>query len=346
MPFSFMRWIRVVGSRKSQRRPLLRRRILPKFRSRIIQVFAVLLGLVVLASVMGGCQESIPSAEEQAGHFVETGEARLNAGEYDKAIPAFDEAIRLSPTSGRAYEGRGRAYGARGEWDRAIADLTEALKRGFDGDGSVYANRGGAYRGKKAWDLAIADFTEALNRGFDGDGWVYVYRGTAYARKGDLEAALSDYSKAIETNPRDPIFLNGRGWTYLRLERDEEALKDLNAAIALKPLSGIYDSRGWAYFFLGDYDKASADAEEAMRLDPALTWVKALQFRILVARGKREEAVAMAEKTLQDLAPDDLARPVLEYFLGKRTLADLKERFPQNWINYEVAVRGYEPAPR
>ena len=126
----------------------------------------------------------------------------------------------------------------------------------------------------------------------------------------------------------------------------KEALKDLQAAIALKPDSNFYDSRGWIYFSLGDYDKASADAEEAMRLDPALTWVKALQFRILVARGKREEAVAMAEKTLQDLAPDDLARPVLEYFLGKRTLADLKERFPQNWINYEVAVRGYEPAPR
>ena len=49
-------------------------------------------------------------------------------GEYDRAIADASEAIRLDPKYARAYCIRGEAYRMKGDFDRAIANLTEALR--------------------------------------------------------------------------------------------------------------------------------------------------------------------------------------------------------------------------
>jgi tetratricopeptide (TPR) repeat protein len=48
-------------------------------------------------------------------------------GEWDKAIADLNEAIRLKPDFAEAYYGRGIFYGKRGDWDKAIADCNEAI---------------------------------------------------------------------------------------------------------------------------------------------------------------------------------------------------------------------------
>ena len=49
-------------------------------------------------------------------------------GEYDRAIADYSEAIRLNPKDPAAYNNRGNAYSRKGEYDRAIADLNEAIR--------------------------------------------------------------------------------------------------------------------------------------------------------------------------------------------------------------------------
>jgi tetratricopeptide (TPR) repeat protein len=48
----------------------------------------------------------------------------------DLALADYDEAIRLSPTEARYYEGRGDALAAAGDYRKAIADYTEAIRLG------------------------------------------------------------------------------------------------------------------------------------------------------------------------------------------------------------------------
>ena len=48
-------------------------------------------------------------------------------GDFDGAIAAYTEAIRLNPQNAQSYSGRGLAYLRKGEWDKAIADFTEAI---------------------------------------------------------------------------------------------------------------------------------------------------------------------------------------------------------------------------
>jgi Tfp pilus assembly protein PilF len=52
-------------------------------------------------------------------------------GDADKAIADLTEAIRLDPKSGVAYYVRGRVYMKTGEQDKAKADFAQAKRLGF-----------------------------------------------------------------------------------------------------------------------------------------------------------------------------------------------------------------------
>lgn len=56
------------------------------------------------------------------------GDASLNKHEIDKALSEYDEAIRLNPKNGMAYCCRGVVLFAKGEFDRAIAAFDEAIR--------------------------------------------------------------------------------------------------------------------------------------------------------------------------------------------------------------------------
>ena len=47
-------------------------------------------------------------------------------GDTDKALAAFDHAIKLDAKLSVAYRNRGGLYANKGDYDKAIADLTEA----------------------------------------------------------------------------------------------------------------------------------------------------------------------------------------------------------------------------
>ena len=56
------------------------------------------------------------------------GDASLNKHEIDKALSEYDEAIRLDPKNGMAYCCRGVVLIAKGEFDKAIASFDEAIR--------------------------------------------------------------------------------------------------------------------------------------------------------------------------------------------------------------------------
>src|SRR5215831_11397590 len=51
-----------------------------------------------------------------------------NKGDFDRAIADFSEAIRLAPNYAEAYYNRAHAYRAKKDNDRAIADYSETIR--------------------------------------------------------------------------------------------------------------------------------------------------------------------------------------------------------------------------
>jgi tetratricopeptide (TPR) repeat protein len=126
--------------------------------------------------------------------FHNRGETYDRKGDYDRAIADFTEAIRLDPNFALAYRSRGAAYHAKGDYDRAVADSTEAIRLN-PGDAVDYRNRGRAYHSKGDYDRAVADFTEAI-RLDPNDANGYEWRSLAYSQKWNFFRAMADRAEA------------------------------------------------------------------------------------------------------------------------------------------------------
>ncbi len=76
-------------------------------------------------------------------------------------------------------------------------------------------------------------------------------------------------SQAIELDPQFTLALKSRGAAYLKLDKVQEAIADINAVIKIAPDNArAFHMRGLAYAKAGNYDKALGDFNQALELNP------------------------------------------------------------------------------
>jgi tetratricopeptide (TPR) repeat protein len=202
-----------------------------------------------------------------------------NIGDYDKAIADYTEAIRLDPKLKEAYEKRAALYKEhKGDYGKAIADYTEVIR--LDPDDMKYFNRAEAYEHKGDHDKAIADYTEAIRLGQkDGldAGLFYNFRARAYAKKGEHDKAIADCTEAIRLDSLHPVSA-----LFFRVY----------------PLD-MYYTRGRAYASKGELDKAIADYTSYIRLelrDADIYAARAAAYEKKGDKAKAEADKAQAKK--------------------------------------------------
>jgi len=118
--------------------------------------------------------------------------------------------INVLLKNAESYFISGNEYYAKSEFDRAIADYTEAIQINPN-YAEAYGNRGITYAGKKDYNLAIADLTEAIRLNnesanrywYYNRGLVYYYRGVASTNIIDYDHAINDFEKVLEIDPND-----------------------------------------------------------------------------------------------------------------------------------------------
>src|SRR5262249_31330521 len=104
-----------------------------------------------------------------------------------------------------------------------------------------YVNRGSAYADKKDYERAIADFTEAIridstNSPSFRDPLPHIRRANAYFEKRDYDRAIGDLTEAIRLDPTNPGTYQGRGCIYFWVKKDyDRAIADFTEAIRRYP---------------------------------------------------------------------------------------------------------------
>ena len=79
--------------------------------------------------------------------------------------------------------------------------------------------------------------------------------------------AVEHFTKLIAKDPKDALSYSRRGKAYAGLKKHEEAMKDYDQAVRLKPdLAEAYVNRAVARFVLKDYDKSWEDVHKARSL--------------------------------------------------------------------------------
>ena len=95
-------------------------------------------------------------------------------------------------------------------------------------------------------------------------------RGIAYERMKNWDAAEKDLLQAMEYVPNNAEVVNYLAYSWIdRGVNLEKALLLLDKAVRRAPENGyIVDSLGWAYYSLGQYDKATEILLRAVELTP------------------------------------------------------------------------------
>jgi Tfp pilus assembly protein PilF len=164
-----------------------------------------------IASCSRVIADNTANAAKRAQAYRSRGAAYYDKSDYDRVIADFSEAMKLDPnivppSFAHAYNRRGLAYVEKKDYDLAIADYGEAIKLDSS-SAEVYNNRGTAYNIKEEYDRAIPDFDQALT--LDSNyALAYNNRGFAYFRKNDTDRAIADYSEALKHNANYAIAYN------------------------------------------------------------------------------------------------------------------------------------------
>lgn len=188
-------------------------------------------------------------------------------GEYDKAIADYSAAIATDPNDDYAYLGRADAYRLKNDYDRALAELNAFIQR-KPSKASAYYSRGRVYAAKGDFTRALADCTRATELD-PRDAAAWYERALVYRQMHDDDRQLADLGRAIALEPDNPDYLHTRGILLMRRKDYRGAIADFDRLIADKPRYDAYIFRGYAYFYLGNYDAAIADGERAVNFNPS-----------------------------------------------------------------------------
>lgn len=87
--------------------------------------------------------------------------------------------------------------------------------------------------------------------------------------KEEFQTALLHFSISLETHGTSPDIYHDRALCFLKMDRPQLALDDLNKALSLQPEHGYrYASRAYVRAYLKDLEGAVEDYRKAIELDP------------------------------------------------------------------------------
>lgn len=270
---------------------------------------------------------NVPNDNGAPAHFAR-GQALAASGELERAVEAFDAAIRLRPDYSEAIRARGFTQYQRrefvfaledfarilpanpgdveivaargdmfvrmGDWDKAIAELTRELAL-RPGHYLAVARRGDAWRGKGRIDAALNEYAmaERMAPGY----WPARHASAAiHEERGDYAKALAEYDAILRIAPKHGPSLAQRCAAKVMLDRLADALPDCKAALAIKPndqvaltWSGLID------YTNGAFDRARDALDVAIALNGA--WSRANYVRALVRETLGDQAGAFRDMT-------------------------------------------------
>ncbi len=117
--------------------------------------------------------------------------------------------------------------------------------------------------------------------------WAMVYtdRADAHLLHEEFEASIADADRALRIIPNAADVLFTRARALHRMGRMDEALRDLQAALALEPrFASIYAHRALIHLERGDLEDAIGDANIAHYYNPTLRIPELVRARVDAAQ--------------------------------------------------------------
>ena len=225
-------------------------------------------------------------------HFCQSGLAELSQRRLAEAAAEFSKGLKAYPNSFALHANRSNVWLLSGDFARAAADLTAALKSAPPNAETwpIKLKRGTCYVRTEQIAQAIKDLDEALAaapRGTDSstlaDG--YFFRALAWMEQ-DSKKALADAEKAVELAPGDGRYrklmadlevlqsppevmrLGQEGAQYLQAGQDQQALSIFDQLLAIEPNNAkAWQMKGHALHKLERYEEELAALDRSYSIN-------------------------------------------------------------------------------
>ncbi|MEQ9298270.1 MAG: tetratricopeptide repeat protein [Cyclobacteriaceae bacterium] len=153
-------------------------------------------------------------------------------GEYNKAVKAYTDYIKLNPTSVKSIYNRGRAYEELGQYDKAFSDWSQVMELDKKNTSALLSLSTHYYRNER-YDQAAYQADEAIEINpqlADAHFW----KGRSLHQQGVFQDALSAYNAAISLDDDNGEFYLYRGAIYAHFKNTTKACNDFRLASNLE----------------------------------------------------------------------------------------------------------------
>ena len=266
------------------------------------------------------------------------GQLYIKASDDEKALPFYEQIVKLNPVNVDAYNNMGGIYRRLKRYDESIAILNKAL--GFNKNISdIKYNLGFTYKLMGKNDEACDCFEYVISEN-PNDVLAYNHLGSIYATKKDYQKSISIYKRGLQVDPNHPILQYNLARSYVATNSDLDAFKAFEAALRAKPswkdavkeysallnkysrtkesceviqkAINLYPTDGHLYYLLGksflvqtDYESAVKSFEKAISLDKTNpSYYEKLIFAY-EREQKYDEGLEVAEKGIE-LFPNNI----------------------------------------
>ena len=196
------------------------------------------------------------------------GVAQAGLKQYDRAIRAYRESIRIRPEYADAWHNLGVAYFNLKQHTQGMHAYQEALRIQPEG-AEAWRNLSAAYSGLKQPDQAVHAYREPVRtQPESADAWYNL--GNAYYDLQQYDQAVQAYRESLRIRPEYANAWYNLGVTYDELKQQEQAIRAYREALRIQPQYAMawYDL-GRIYYFQGEREKVLEIYQTLRRIDPA-----------------------------------------------------------------------------
>lgn len=287
----------------------------------------------------GAAKESAPLSPEaqEAVALKEEGNKLYLAKSFDAALEKYQAAAAKDPQNTLYLLNATAVFFEKGEYEKCIEECEKALEHGRENKcdytivGKLMTRQAFCLQKLKKYEDAIALYKKALVEWRNPDTLkkldacekehqkaiadAYIDPEIAKQKKDEgnelfksdkFPEAVAAYTEAIKRLPTEHTAYSNRAAAYLKLGAYNDALKDAEKCIELKPdfVKG-YARKGNAYFWTKQYNRALQAFEDGLKIDPANADCKDGRMRTMMkiqemASGQSGDGDEAAQRAMQD----------------------------------------------
>jgi len=246
-------------------------------------------------------QSETPALEAQ--EWTDKGNAAAEQGDYEAAAEAFENAVEVNPSDGRARYNLALALQYLGESERAIV----SYRRAIDIDPGLidaYINLGNLYGELGMQEESLETFLEAIDFAPDND-MLYLSVGDAYRAQFLYQDAIQNYRQALILNPENTIAADNLADVRERVNQQLRRIMDQEKHVDEDPGdTSRYAELVNLYIDMRKYDEALSVANQMIGLDPEKRIGYDSMAAVYEAIGEPDQAAEIYARIVT-IAPDD-----------------------------------------